>query len=63
MAEVDAPTAAAAGAGRHRIDREIRTAREYLKNGYKQIDFGNENAMEKHYAAARAASRQSCSRS
>src|SRR5258708_34776443 len=28
---------------------------EYLKkNGYKQIDFGNENAMEKLYAAARA---------
>src|SRR5665213_2910009 len=27
---------------------------EYLKsNGYKQIDFGNENAMEKLYAAAR----------
>ena len=28
---------------------------EYLKkHGYKQIDFGNENAMEKLYAAARA---------
>jgi preprotein translocase subunit SecA len=28
---------------------------EYLKNhGYKQIDFGNENAMDKLYAAARA---------
>ncbi len=28
---------------------------EYLKkNGYKQIEFGNENAMEKLYAAARA---------
>src|SRR5882757_1061101 len=28
---------------------------DYLKkNGYKQIDFGNENAMEKLYAAARA---------
>src|SRR3979490_1208494 len=28
---------------------------EYLKkNGYKQIDFGNENAMEKLYAAARS---------
>src|SRR5260370_12480807 len=28
---------------------------EYLKkHGYKQIDFGNENAMDKLYAAARA---------
>jgi len=50
---------AAAGAWSHRLDRS-RSSRQYLKkHGYKQIDFGNENAMEKLYAAAPRASRRS----
>ncbi len=59
-----AKQAAAAGAGRHHLDREVRSARRVCcsKHGYKQIDFGDPNALEKLYAAARAASRRRCSR-
>jgi len=33
---------------RHRLDRKVGSSRRISeKHGYKQIDFGNENAMEK----------------